>query len=165
MNHLNEVVNINSNLGLIISPLNLKEYITKTQELLSDQINLHEVSFIIDIPKNALVNYNSAYLESILFNLISNAIRYRHPERKPKISIKLYKENNLDVIEISDNGIGIDLKKNADKIFGMYKTFHHNSDARGIGLFITRNQIQNMGGNITVNSTPNSGSTFKIYSK
>jgi PAS domain S-box-containing protein len=165
MNHLNEVVNINSNLGLIISPLNLKEYITKTQELLSDQINLHEVSFIIDIPKNALVNYNSAYLESILFNLISNAIRYRQPERKPKISIKLYKENNLDVIEISDNGIGIDLKKNADKIFGMYKTFHHNSDARGIGLFITRNQIQNMGGNITVNSTPNLGSTFKIYSK
>lgn len=165
MNHLNEVVNINSNLGLIISPLNLKEYVTKTQELLSDQINLHEVSFIIDIPENALINYNSAYLESILFNLISNAIRYRHPERKPKISIKLYKENNLDVIEISDNGIGIDLKKNADKIFGMYKTFHHNSDARGIGLFITRNQIQNMGGNITVNSTPNSGSTFKIYSK
>lgn len=165
MSHLNEVVNVNTNLSIVISPLNLKEHILKAQEILYEQIELSEASFIIDVPENAIVNYNSAYLESIFYNLISNAIRYRHPNRKPIIVIKLYKENKKDVIEISDNGIGIDLKKNEGKIFGMYKTFHNNSDAKGMGLFITRNQIESMGGKITIDSTPDLGSKFKIYIK
>jgi signal transduction histidine kinase len=165
MNHLNEVVNINTNVNLIITPLNLKEFVIKTQEILSELIEKNETSFILDIPENAMINYNSAYLESILYNLISNAVRYRHPQRKPIVTIKFYPENDANVIEISDNGIGIDLKKNADKIFGMYKTFHNNSDARGIGLFITKNQVDAMGGTITVSSTPDVGTTFKIYTK
>jgi signal transduction histidine kinase len=55
------------------------------------------------------------------------------------------------------------LVKNADKIFGMYKTFGNHIDSKGIGLFITKNQIDAMGGNITVESEPNVGTTFKIY--
>ena len=165
MSHLNEVVNVNANLSLVIAPLNLKEYIVKTQEVLYEQIELSNAIFIIDVPEDAIINYNSAYVESILYNLISNAIRYRHPQRKPIITIKLYKESKKDVLEITDNGIGIDMEKNGEKLFGMYKTFHTNSDARGMGLFITRNQIETMGGKIITNSTPDSGSTFKIYIK
>jgi PAS domain S-box-containing protein len=165
MYHLNEVVNINSNISLVIKPLNLNHYINKTIDLLSEQIQLNEASFIINVSDDAIINYNSAYLESILFNLISNAIRYKHPQRKPIITIKLYKKRDKDVIEISDNGIGIDLEKHNDKIFGMYKTFSNNSDARGIGLFITKNQIDAMGGTIKVESKPNIGTTFKIYTK
>ena len=101
-------------------------------------------------------------MESILYNLISNAIRYKHPERKPLITIKLYIENNKEALEISDNGIGIDLDKNGDKIFGMYKTFSSNLDSKGIGLFITKNQINAMGGTITVTSKVNLGTTFKV---
>lgn len=72
-------------------------------------------------------------------------------------------ENDMKVLQISDNGVGIDLVRNADKIFGMYKTFSNNVDSKGIGLFITKNQIDAMGGNITVESEPNIGTTFKIY--
>lgn len=165
MKHLNEVVNINTNINLVTKPLNLSQYITKAREVLSEQIVLNEVTFIINVPDDATINYNSAYLESILYNLISNAIRYRHPQRKTVITIKLYAENNKDVIEVSDNGIGIDLERNSDKIFGMYKTFSNNSDARGIGLFITKNQIDAMGGAITIDSKLDVGSTFKIYVK
>lgn len=163
MNHLNEVVNINTNMSLIIKPLNLNLYINKAKEVLSEQIQLSETTFVSDIPPDATINYNSAYLESILYNLISNAIRYKHKDRKPIITIKLYKEKYKDVIEVSDNGIGIDLVKNGDKIFGMYKTFSDNADARGIGLFITKNQIDAMGGTLTLDSIPGMGSTFKIY--
>ena len=165
MHHLNEVVNINTNMSIVIEPLNLSQYLNKAMDVLSEQIKLHEASFIINVPDDGIVNCNSAYLESILYNLISNAIRYRHPQRKPIITINLYKKRDKDVIEISDNGIGIDLARHGDKIFGMYKTFSNNSDARGIGLLITKNQIDAMGGTITVDSKPNEGTTFKIYFK
>jgi PAS domain S-box-containing protein len=165
MVHLNEVVNINTNIDLMISPLNLSTYIAKTKEILSEKIHLNEVTFVTNIPDDLVINYNPAYLESIFYNLISNAIRYRHPERKPVITIQWHKENDMGVIEISDNGIGIDLVRNGDKIFGMYKTFSTNPDARGIGLFITKNQIEAIGGSITVESEPNVGTTFKIYTK
>jgi signal transduction histidine kinase len=116
-----------------------------------------------EIPKDTMINYNPAYLESVLYNIISNSIRYKHPSRKAIITIKFFVENDMKVLQISDNGIGIDLVRNADKIFGMYKTFSNNLDSKGIGLFITKNQIDAMGGNITVESEPNVGTTFKIY--
>lgn len=165
MKHLNEVVNINTNINLVTKPLNLNKYIDKAKEVLSEQILSNKVTLTTNIPEDATINYNSAYLESILYNLISNAIRYRHPQRKPIISINLHKQNDKNIIEVSDNGIGIDLVRNADKIFGMYKTFSSNSDARGIGLFITKNQVDAMGGTITVDSIPDQGTTFKIYVK
>lgn len=165
MKHLNEVVNINTNINLVTKPLNLIKYIDKAKEVLSEQILSNKVTLTTNIPEDATINYNSAYLESILYNLVSNAIRYRHPQRKPIISINLYQQNDKTIIEVSDNGIGIDLVRNADKIFGMYKTFSSNSDARGIGLFITKNQVDAMGGSITVDSIPNEGTTFKIYVK
>jgi PAS domain S-box-containing protein len=163
MNHLNEVVNINTNTNLVTKSLNLNQFINTAKNTLSDQIQLNDASFNIIVPDYVMVNYNPAYLESILFNLISNGIRYRHPERKPVITIKWHKENDKHILEFSDNGIGIDLVRNGDKIFGMYKTFSTNKDSRGIGLYITKNQIEAMRGNITVESKLDIGSTFKIY--
>lgn len=163
MVHLNEVINIRTNIGLVSEPLDLNQYIHTAQNVLNEQITLNDVSIKTAVPQNVMVNYNPAYLESILYNIISNSIRYRHPERKPEISIEWFLENEMNVLQISDNGIGIDLVKNADKIFGMYKTFSANPDSKGIGLFITKNQIEAMGGNITVESQPNIGTTFKIF--
>nr|WP_314897093.1 PAS domain S-box protein [uncultured Flavobacterium sp.] len=163
MLHLNEVINIRTNIGLVSEPLNLQQYIDTAQNVLSEQITLKEVSISTIMPNDIMINYNPAYLESILYNIISNSIRYSHPERKPIIIIKWFMENDMKVLQISDNGIGIDLVRNADKIFGMYKTFSNNVDSKGIGLFITKNQIDAMGGNITVESEPNIGTTFKIY--
>lgn len=163
MLHLNEVINIRTNIGLVSESLNLKQYIDTAQNVLTEQIALNDVSITTVMPNDVMVNYNPAYLESILYNIISNSIRYRHPERKPAISIKWFIENEMNVLQISDNGVGIDLVKNADKIFGMYKTFSNNAESKGIGLFITKNQIDAMGGNITVESEPNIGTTFKIY--
>lgn len=163
MVHLNEVINIRANIDLISESLNLQQYLDTAQKVLSEQITAKDVSISTIMPEDVMINYNPAYLESILYNIISNSIKYSHPERKPIINIKWIEEKDTKVLQISDNGIGIDLVKNADKIFGMYKTFSNNSDAKGIGLFITKNQIDAMGGNITVESKPNIGTTFKIY--
>ena len=163
MIHLNEVITIRTNIGLVSEPLNLNYYLETAQKVLSEQVNVKEVSFVTSMPENVIINYNPAYLESILYNIISNSIRYSHPDRKPIIHIQWIIDSENKILQISDNGVGIDLVKNADKIFGMYKTFGNHIDSKGIGLFITKNQIDAMGGNITVESEPNEGTTFKIY--
>ena len=67
------------------------------------------------------------------------------------------------ILIFEDNGLGIDLKKHSKKLFGIYKTFHVHEDSRGVGLFITKNQVESMGGRIEVQSEVNVGTTFKIF--
>ena len=111
------------------------------------------------------VNVVPSYLESILLNLMTNAIKYRSADRDPQIRLSAETEGDYTVLSVQDNGIGIDLDTHGKKLFGMYKTFHSNKDARGLGLFITKTQVEAMGGKIVVDSKPNEGSTFKIYFK
>ena len=106
---------------------------------------------------------NPAYFESILQNLVSNAIKYRSPERSPIVQINLIQENDYVLLEVTDNGLGIDLQKYGSRIFGMYKTFHRNKDAKGLGLFITKTQIEAINGKIEIASTVNMGTSFKVY--
>ena len=79
------------------------------------------------------------------------------------MKISSEKEGKYTAIIFEDNGLGIDLEMHGEKLFGMYKTFHGNSDAKGIGLFITKNQVDAMGGKIEVESKVNVGTKFKIY--
>jgi len=100
-------------------------------------------------------------LDTVLRNLISNAIKFTDKGGQINISTE---QNALNVIvTVSDNGIGIDLRKNGEKLFGMYKTFHDNNDATGFGLYITKNQIEAMGGRIEVESELGKGTKFKVY--
>ncbi|AOM78989.1 PAS domain S-box protein [Pedobacter steynii] len=160
--NLNEVVNIQTNINIIVEPLNLKRYIDKTLNILHDQIVLKQVTVINKVTEDIVVNYNPAYLESILLNFIFNAIRYSHDDRLPVIELSCRHEDRL-VLQISDNGIGLNLEKHGDELFGMYKTFNGNPDSRGVGLFISKNQIDAMGGRVTVESEVGVGTTFKIY--
>ena len=165
MINLNDVVSIQKNINLVIEPLSLRTYVDKAIEVLSEQIEIKKAIINNNINEEIIVNYNPAYLESIVLNFISNAIKYSHPERQPMITIDSFKENSFTVFQIKDNGQGIDLNKYREKLFGMYKTFHGNKDARGIGLFICKNQIETMGGKIEVESELGVGTIFKIYIK
>ncbi|MBT8295196.1 MAG: ATP-binding protein, partial [Gramella sp.] len=117
------------------------------------------------VPEDMLVLFNSSYLESILLNFLTNALRYSSSERTPEIEILGYREYAHWIMEIKDNGIGIDLEHHGDKVFGLYKTFTDRKDSRGVGLFITKNQINAMGGDVTVESIPGVGTTFKVFFK
>jgi signal transduction histidine kinase len=103
------------------------------------------------------------YLESILLNLLNNAIKYKQENVEPNITLHTYKDaSGRTVLECTDNGIGIDLKLHEKKVFGLYKTFHDRKDSHGVGLFLTKTQVESQGGQITVQSEPDKGSTFKI---
>ncbi|MCO6148478.1 PAS domain-containing sensor histidine kinase [Flavobacterium sp. NRK1] len=161
--HLKELVEIQTEIKNVKEELNLRHYLKNILNILHNEIKKHGVDIEINIPLDVTVSYNPAYLESILLNFTTNAIKYSNPERKPMISYDFEIINGKKALSITDNGLGIDLKKHKNSLFGMYKTFHKNQNARGIGLFITKNQVEAMGGKIEVSSELNKGTTFKIY--
>ena len=163
INHLNDLVSIHTEIKINIENLNLNEFFQRTLNVLSEKININDVKISNEISKDIFIDYNPAYLESILLNLTTNAIKYSDPHRKLKIKFSFDSNQGKQVLTISDNGVGIDLNKNKDSLFGMYQTFHHHPDSRGIGLFITKNQIEAMGGRIEVESEVGVGTAFKIY--
>lgn len=161
--HLNEVVTIQTNINQKFETVSFKKTLNQVKTSIGNIIKSSGASIEDDFSDVEEIRYIHAYLESIILNLLTNAIKYKHTERKPSISLRTYRDsNNKIVLEVRDNGVGIDLDKFGDKLFGMYKTFHYNEDAVGIGLFITKNQIESLDGKIEVESEVNIGTTFKI---
>ncbi|MGV3460569.1 MAG: sensor histidine kinase [Flavobacterium sp.] len=161
--HLKELVEIQSEIKIDKQPLNLRHYLKNILNILHNEITKHGVNVDINIPLDATVNYNPAYLESILLNFTTNAIKYSSPERKPLLTYDFSIVDGKKILAVSDNGLGIDLRRHKNSLFGMYKTFHKHQNSRGIGLFITKNQVEAMGGRIEVTSEVNKGTTFKIF--
>ncbi len=106
-----------------------------------------------------------SYADSIVQNLLTNAIKYRSPDRLPEIQITTQKIDDYLCLSIQDNGLGIDLNKNKNKLFGLYRRFHSHVEGTGLGLYLVKTQIESMEGKITVDSTVDVGSTFKAYFK
>ncbi|TDD77486.1 PAS domain-containing sensor histidine kinase [Flavobacterium caseinilyticum] len=163
--YLNEIITIEQKSNSNKTAIRLKDEIEKTKMALSVAIKESQITITHSIPNNLIVNAIPAYLDSILLNLFTNAIKYRSPERKATLDIGYEINDNYIVISFKDNGLGVNLEKNGHKIFGMYKTFHGNEDAKGIGLFITKNQVESMEGKIEIESKLGYGSTFRIYLK
>lgn len=160
--HLSEIVKIQAEIGKERKRLEFQETLDNVVSALESNIKATGATIESDFSKAPEVFYIPAYLESIFQNLVTNAIKYRHPQRKPVIKCYSARINNHVYLYFEDNGIGIDLTKYGDMVFGMYKTFHQNADAKGIGLFITRNQIEALGGTINIESTVNEGTKFII---
>lgn len=140
--------------------------------LLNDVLHQNEIllknmkpNIAIDIPEDLKVYFNKAYLESVFLNLITNALKYKSDERNLQLEIAAFSHASYIQLEFKDNGIGIDLTKNKDKIFGLYQRFHEHVDSRGLGLYLVKSQMESMGGKIEVESEVNKGSTFILKFK
>ncbi|MFV8353368.1 PAS domain S-box protein [Flavobacterium sp. XS2P14] len=161
--YLNEIITIQQKTNVEKTKIHLKSEIEKTRMALSLAIKESKITITNTIPEGVIVKAIPAYLDSIFLNLFTNAIKYKSPKRNATLNICYEKIDGYSVINFRDNGLGLDLKKNGHKIFGMYKTFHGNADAKGIGLFITKNQLEAMNGKIAMESEVGHGSNFKIY--
>lgn len=137
----------------------LTKNVTKS---ISSFIKDTEATIIGDFGELPKIKSNTTYLESIFLNLISNSIKYKRGGVKPIITISSQCKDDKVHLSFSDNGLGIDLDKVKDKIFGFQQTFHKHSDSRGIGLYLVYNHVNSLGGNIEVESTPGEGTTFQI---
>ncbi len=163
VNHLNEIVAVQTKKNLQKEEINLCRYIERCLETIAMDIRQAGVIVRNRVPADTTFTYNIAYLESILLNFLTNGIKYRSKERTATIDLSVTKNDNELMLHIADNGIGINLKENGTKLFGMYNTFGSHPEARGIGLFITKYQVEAMGGTIDVESEPGVGTTFTIH--
>ena len=115
-----------------------------------------------DFSKIGKVVFNKIYLESVFLNLITNSIKYSRPDLYPEITIYTEIQNGKTQLVIKDNGLGFDLEKVKDKVFGLHQKFHEHTDSKGIGLYLVHSHITNLGGQIKVKSVVNEGTTFLI---
>jgi PAS domain S-box-containing protein len=160
INHLREIVSINENIESGKGKIDLSDVLSKVIVNTCALASKENVEVINELHEPLLVDAIPAYADSILLNLMTNAIKYKAVDRKAYIRIYGKKEDIFTSIYVEDNGLGIDLELHREKLFGMYKRFHHHKEARGLGLFITKNHIEVMGGMIEVKSEVNVGSTF-----
>lgn len=162
---LNEMAFLNLSVSEKIIPINLRKSVGDALGSINAFIRKANLQVFNKIPEKFEVLSVPAYMESIILNFATNAIKYRSSEREPILRFDAVKKNGYIKLSIEDNGMGIDLKKYGEKLFGMYKTFHKNEDAKGIGLFITKNQVEALGGKIEVESEVSKGTVFTIFFK
>lgn len=110
----------------------------------------------------ASFDYAKVYLHSILYNLISNALKYSHEDRPLEIRLESFRENGRICLRVSDNGKGIDMGKFGSTLFRFNRNTEVENDSKGIGLYLVQHQVEEFGGTITVKSEPNKGTSFTI---
>jgi len=162
INDLADVVKIKNEVSQDITKLSLSKLIAKTEHSLSQQIN--DTLAVIEIDLNGIehIQASKTYMESIILNLTSNALKYSQKEVAPRIYISAAQDETCLILKVEDNGLGIDMELYGSKLFGLRKTFHKNKDSRGVGLFITKAQVEAMQGTIYADSEPGKGTTFYI---
>jgi len=165
INDLVKVVIIKDNPSIQKEQVLIKDVFENVFNQLTFLISLHKPILKIELEKVTILNINKAYLESILLNLFTNAIKYRSPKRTLRIFVSSKDAGENIVLVFKDNGIGIDLERNKDKIFGLYQRFHNYPDSKGLGLYLVKSQVETMGGSISVESEVDKGTTFTITFK
>jgi signal transduction histidine kinase len=125
--------------------------------------NIYEKSAIIKLDiQVGPVSYPKIYLENIFYNLISNSLKYTSKNTAPEILITTERKDDRICIRVKDNGLGIDLKRYKDRLFKLNQVFHEGYDSKGIGLYITKTQVESLGGTIEVTSVQNEGCEFIV---
>lgn len=158
---LSNIIDIRNTISKIKQRINLTDEIEHIKLLLQTTIAESNVDLRVMLSQSDLYSVKPM-VNSILYNLISNAIKYRSDERKPIVIVKSTRTHAGIIISVQDNGIGIDLDKYKGKLFGLYKRFHTHIDGKGLGLFLVKLQTESLGGKIEIESLPGIGTTFTI---
>lgn len=165
INDLVKVIIIKDNPSIKKEAVLIKEIFDNVFSQLNFQIELYKPIIKLNFEKVSIINTNKAYIESILLNLLTNSIKYKSENRKLKITITTEEIDDTVVLIFKDNGIGIDLVRNKDKVFGLYQRFHNYPDSKGLGLYLVKSQVETMGGTIDIESEVNKGTTFTLTFK
>jgi signal transduction histidine kinase len=161
---LSDVLNMYNEEEMEIVKISIPEIFSSVTTSLQAEIQEANAKVVTEYNGVSTVYGVKAFMESILYNLVSNALKYRDYDRKLTISIKAVKLGNQVCLSVSDNGIGFDAASiNPEKIFGLYQRFNLDRPGKGIGLFLVKSQAEAMGGSAELDSAVNKGTTVRIF--
>lgn len=159
---LNHILQIKREVNEQKTLVKFSELLMEIKLSISNLIKKEHVKFIVDFSAIDEMITIRSYLYSIFYNLITNSIKYKQPHDNPIIQIKSVVVGNKVQLIFRDNGLGIDLEKKGDQIFGLYKRFHFHIEGKGMGLYMVKTQVETLGGNIYLQSEVDKGTEFKI---
>lgn len=162
---LNKIIDIRHDIFHIRQKVNLNTEINEVVAILKREIDQYQVSIIRNLSNCPALYSVKPMVHSILYNLISNAIKYKSTERSPVIEINVSEDSTYYKIEIRDNGLGIDIERNHENLFKLYKRFHTHTEGKGLGLYLVKLQAESLGGLVTVKSELNKYTQFTVLLK
>src|SRR5690606_33664362 len=152
--------NFDENKSEVEVHLILEEVITS----IANDIQKYGANIIADFSLCPMIYYSRRNLRSIMYNLVTNAIKFKHPSRKSEIQISTNSNEEYYILTVSDNGLGIPKEKHT-KIFQMFKRLHDHVEGTGVGLYIVKRIIENNEGRIELESEPGVGTNFHVFIK
>lgn len=163
---INKYVSILDTKEISITNISLANLILEVKNEFTETLfNDRNFEVILKLDSWENLSYSKLYLQSILHNFISNAIKYRRDDISSFIQFETAVENSQKVLYVKDNGVGLNLHKHGDNVFKLYKRFHRNISGKGMGLFLIKSQLEALNATITIESMVGLGTTFKIIFK
>ena len=160
--HLTEVSKLQKEHGRPTEPVDLAAVIRDVCLDLEPLIQSTGAELVVDVAAAPMVLFAEKNLRSVVFNLLSNALKYRAPGRPPHVRLRAWPEGALVVLEVQDNGLGFDATHQA-RLFGLFQRFHDHVEGSGVGLYMVKRMLENAGGRIEARSEVGSGSTFRVH--
>jgi len=157
---LNQILQTRKPVGSKKEKIEFEAMVDAVKTSLRSIIALDKVKINCDFTSVDSMFTTRSYLYSIFYNLTSNSIKYRKTDILPLISITSRKIDDKIELRFKDNGKGIDLNRNADDIFGLYKRFDTSVEGKGMGLFMVKTQVAALGGSINIESKLGEGTEF-----
>ncbi|GGE98063.1 sensor histidine kinase [Hymenobacter cavernae] len=162
---MNAILSVRDQQGVALpEPVQLTDVLNQVLHSLQDSLQQAEATVVLAVPDELRVHGNRAYLYSIFYNLLTNALKYRSPARHLEMIITGTRQPEGDArLTFEDNGLGFDREKAGNDVFRLYKRFHATSSGRGLGLYLIKTHLDAMGGRIEVQSQPDAGTQFFLY--
>ncbi|TGE28634.1 ATP-binding protein [Hymenobacter metallicola] len=161
--HLTEVTKLQKEHGHSAATVELERLITEIELDLAPLMQAADATLELDVQQCPTISFSEKNLRSIIYNLLSNALKYRSPERPPRVRISSRLDPEFAVLSVQDNGLGLNLNHDGRKLFAMFQRLHDHVEGTGIGLYMVKKIVDNAGGRIEVDSAVGVGSTFRVY--
>ena len=160
--HLTTIAHLQHELGQPLPPVRLADVIRDVRLDLAPLLAKTGGELTVDVQACDTLPFAEKNLHSVLYNLLSNALKYRHPDRVPQVRVRCRPEELYWALEVEDNGLGLRITP-GQPLFGLFQRFHNHVEGSGVGLYMVKKMVENAGGRIEVRSELGVGSTFTVY--
>ena len=159
---INQILEVKQHLHEVKEKIHFEPLLEEIKTSINFMIIQNDVTITSNFDGGSYVYSIRSFIYSIFYNLILNSIKYRREDVSPVIELSATTHNDKVILSFKDNGKGIDLNRHGENLFGLYQRFDVSVEGSGLGLFMIKTQIEQLGGSINIESTVGVGTTFII---